>query len=122
MYIAKITAAGELIVIDVVIVLRSMPADSSSMSARVSTATPQRPTSPSLSGSSESQPIKVGRSKAVDRPSPPECRISLNRALVAAGVPKPANWRIVHSFDRYIDAYGPRVYGHWPGSSPSSGP
>jgi hypothetical protein len=30
--------------------------------------------------------------------------------------------RIVQSFDLYIEAYGPRVYGHSPGNSPSSGP
>ena len=48
--------------------------------------------------------------------------ISLNRQLVSSAVPKPANIRIVHSFERYIDAYGPRVYGYTPGNSPSSGP
>ena len=48
--------------------------------------------------------------------------ISLNRQFVSSAVPKPANMRIVHSFDRYIDAYGPRVYGYTPGYSPSSGP
>jgi hypothetical protein len=37
-------------------------------------------------------------------------------------VPKPANIRIVQSFDRYIDAYGPRVYGYVPGRSASGGP
>src|SRR4030095_8671312 len=34
----------------------------------------------------------------------------------------PANIRIVHSFERYIEAYGPRAYGYSPGKSPSSGP
>ena len=48
--------------------------------------------------------------------------ISLNRQFVSSAVPNPANIRIVHNFDRYIDAYGPRVYGYWPGNSPSSGP
>ena len=48
--------------------------------------------------------------------------ISLNRQLVSSAVPKPANIRIVHNFERYIDAYGPRVYGYSPGNSPSSGP
>ena len=61
-------------------------------------------------------------SNAVDSPSPPVLMISLNRQLVSSAVPKPANIRIVHSFDRYIDAYGPRVYGYTPGNSPSSGP
>ena len=92
------------------------------MSASVSTATPHRPTSPSDIGSSESRPSNVGMSNAVDRPVPPDLMISLKRQLVSSAVPKPANIRIVHSRDRYIDAYGPRVYGYWPGNSPSSGP
>ena len=79
------------------------------MSASVSTATPQRPTSPSLIGSSESRPSSVGMSNAVDSPSPPDLMISLNRQFVSSAVPKPANIRIVQSFDRYIEAYGPRV-------------
>jgi hypothetical protein len=48
-------------------------------------------------------------SNAVERPSPPDFRISLKRQLVSSAVPKPANMRIVQSFDRYIEAYGPRV-------------
>src|SRR5688572_3932706 len=92
------------------------------MSASVSIATPQRPTSPSAIGWSESMPSSVGMSNAVDNPVPPDLMISLNRQLVSSAVPKPANMRIVHSFDRYIDAYGPRVYGYTPGNSPSSGP
>src|SRR5712671_5512589 len=92
------------------------------MSAKVSTATPQRPTSPSLNTSSESIPINVGMSNAVDNPSPPAFKISLNRQFVSSAVPNPANIRIVHNFDRYIDAYGPRVYGNTPGNSPSLGP
>ena len=79
------------------------------MSARVSIATPQRPTSPSDIGSSESRPSSVGMSNAVESPSPPDFRISLKRQFVSSAVPKPANMRIVHSFDRYIEAYGPRV-------------
>ena len=31
-------------------------------------------------------------------------------------MPKPANWRIVHSRPRYIDGYTPRVNGNCPGS------
>ena len=77
------------------------------MSASVSMATPHLPTSPSAIGSSESLPISVGMSNAVDSPSPPERMISLNRQLVSSAVPKPANMRIVHSFERYIEAYGP---------------
>ena len=119
---AKIGAAGELIVIDVVTAPRSMSANRSSMSARLSMATPQRPTSPSAIGSSESMPSSVGMSNAVDSPSPPALMISLNRQFVSSAVPKPANIRIVQSFERYIDAYGPRVYGYSPGNSPASGP
>ena len=91
-------------VIDVVTSPRSMSENSTSASARVSTATPHLPTSPWASGSSLSRPIRVGRSNAVDRPVPPEDRMSLNRALVSAGVPKPANMRMVHSRERYIEA------------------
>jgi hypothetical protein len=105
---AKIGAAGLLIVIDVVILLKSMPEYRSSMSARLSIATPQRPTSPSAIGSSESRPSRVGMSNAVDKPSPPVLMISLKRQFVSSAVPKPANIRIVQSLDRYIDANGPR--------------
>ena len=38
--------------------------------------------------------------------------ISLNRQFVSSAVPKPANIRIVHSFDRYIDAHGPACTGN----------
>ncbi len=109
MYIAMTTAAAELIVIDVDTAPRSMPPKSTSMSASVSTATPARPTSPLANGSSESRPNRVGMSKAVDSPFPPAASSSLKRRLVSAAVPKPANWRMVHSLERYIDAYGPRV-------------
>ena len=109
--IAKRTAAGELIVIEVVMPPRSISAKRSRMSAKVSIATPHRPTSPNDMGSSESKPINVGMSKAVDRPSPPDFKISLKRWLVSIAVPKPAKSRIVHNLERYIEAYGPRVYG-----------
>ena len=56
--------------------------------------------------------MSVGRSNAVDSPSPPASSSSWNRRFVSGAVPKPANIRIVQSFDRYIDAYGPRVYGY----------
>ncbi len=51
--------------------------------------------------------MSVGRSNAVDSPSPPAASRSWKRRFVSGAVPKPANIRIVHSFDRYIDAYGP---------------
>ncbi len=66
--------------------------------------------------------MSVGRSKAVESPSPPAASSSRNRAFVSTAVPKPANIRIVQSFDRYIDAYGPRVYGNSPGYSASASP
>ena len=103
MYWARATTAGPLMVIEVDTAPRSMSANRSSMSARVSTATPARPTSPAdHTSSSESRPISVGMSKAVDRPVPPLRRISLNRPLVSTAVPKPANIRMVHSRLRYI--------------------
>ena len=67
-------------------------------------ATPHRPTSPSAIGASESSPSSVGMSNAVERPSPPARMISLNRQFVSSAVPKPANIRIVQSFERYIEA------------------
>ena len=108
-YMARTGAAGELMVMEVETAPRSMSEKRRSMSANVSTATPARPTSPLANGSSESRPSSVGMSKAVDSPSPPARRSSLKRALVSAAVPKPANWRIVHSRERYMEAYGPRV-------------
>ena len=53
---------------------------------------------------------EVGRAGvAVDRPGPPARRSSLTRPFVSSAEPKPANWRIVHRRERYMDAYGPRV-------------
>ncbi len=54
MYIAQIGAAGELIVIDVLIRSSGRPSSRTSMSARLLTATPHVPNSPSASGSSVS--------------------------------------------------------------------
>ena len=48
--------------------------------------------------------MSVGMSNAVDRPFPPERSSSLNLSFVSTAVPKPANWRMVHSFERYMDA------------------
>jgi len=103
-YMAMRMGAGELIVIDVDTPPRSIPSKRSSMSARVSTATPALPTSPSASGSSESRPMRVGRSNAVESPVPPPRSSSLNRVFVSSAVPKPANMRMVQSLDRYIEA------------------
>ena len=70
-YIAKIIAAGELIVIDVVMSPSGMPSNSVSMSASDAMLTPHLPTSPSDSSWSGSRPISVGRSNATLRPVPP---------------------------------------------------
>src|SRR5438045_5506595 len=121
-YIANKIAAGLLIVIDVDTVPTSIPENRSSISASVSTATPARPTSPKLIASSESRPINVGISNAVDSPVPPDRKISLNRPLVSSAVPNPANCRIVHNLDPYIDAYRPPVSATSPAQSPSQAP
>ena len=73
------------------------------MSSTESTATPSRPTSPSDRAWSESSPISVGMSNAVDRPVCPWSSRKRNRSFVSAADPKPANWRIVHRRPRYID-------------------
>ena len=74
------------------------------MSTMLSMATPHRPTSPSANGPSESIPISVGMSNAVDKPVPPAASRSWKRRFVSSAVPKPANIRIVHGFERYIEA------------------
>ncbi len=51
---------------------RSMPWKRRSMSSTESMATPTRPTSPLARGLSESWPIWVGRSKAVESPVWPD--------------------------------------------------
>ena len=95
--------AGPLIVIDVVTDARSMSRNRSSMSARVSIATPaladltERPRMVTSRGPSTS----ACRTRSTTR-VPPARSNSLNRALVSSAVPKPANMRIVHSCDRYI--------------------
>ncbi len=70
-YSRSSTAAGALIVIDVETWSSGIPSNTRRMSSIVSMATPVRPTSPMQSGSSESRPSWVGRSKAIDRPVEP---------------------------------------------------
>ncbi len=108
-YIARRIAAGPLIVIEVDTCPKSMSAKRSTMSSRVSIATPARPTSPIDHSSSESRPIRVGISKAVESPVPPARKRSLNRTLVSSAVPKPANIRIVHNRSLYMPECIPRV-------------
>jgi len=103
--------AGPLMVIDVVMSPSGMPSKSVSKSASESVATPHRPTSPSLRGSSESRPISVGMSNATLSPPCPCFSRNLYRAFVSAGEPNPANCRIVHRRPRYIEWYTPRVNG-----------
>ena len=98
---SRIQAEG-LIVIETEIFSRSMSAKRSSMSDRVSMATPPRPTSPWLMAWSESYPIRVGMSKSVDSPVCPCWIRYLKRLLVSAPVPKPAIWRMVQRRPRYM--------------------
>ncbi len=86
-YIATSTAAGALIVIEVLTRSSGMPSKSASMSASESIATPTWPTSPALSGSSLSRPIWVGRSKATLSPGWPLASRKRKRALASAAVP-----------------------------------
>ncbi len=70
-YIAKSTAAGALIVIDVDTSSRGMSSNTRSKSSSESMATPDFPTSPAAIAASESYPIWVGRSNAIDSPEEP---------------------------------------------------
>jgi len=101
-YIAHTTAPGPLIVWLTVTWSIGISAYSRCMSSIVSIATPHLPTSPSESPSSESRPISVGRSNAVESPVFAAVEVFacssryLNRALVSSADPNPANCRIVH--------------------------
>jgi len=80
---AEQIAAGELIVIEVVIAPRGIPLNRVSISASESMATPQWPISPRLVGASESCPIRVGMSKATESPVWPFASRYLYRRLVS---------------------------------------
>ena len=84
-YIARITDAVQLMVIEVVTRPSGMPSKSRSMSASVETDTPSRPTSPRAFGWSASYPISDGMSNAVERPVWPCSRRNLKRRLVSSG-------------------------------------
>ena len=62
--------------------------------------------------SSASRPMRVGRSKAVLSPVWPLASRKRKHSLVCHGEPKPANWHMVQSRLRYIDAWTPRVKGY----------
>src|SRR5215217_7430802 len=94
-YMARSTCAGALMVMEVVISPIGIPLKSRSMSSRESTATPSTPTSPKDMDESESRPMRVGMSKATERPFWPCSRRYLNRLLVSSAEPKPANCLIV---------------------------
>ena len=121
-YMQKTGTAGPLIVIDVVTSSSGMSRNRISMSAALSTATPQWPTSPSERGSSESRPINVGMSNATLSPPPPRPRIIRKRSLVCSALPNPANCRIVQVRPRLPVGCRPRVNGNRPGHSESSVP
>ncbi len=89
-YMARMMAAVELMVKEVLIWSRGIPSKSLSMSSKVSTATPSFPTSCRARGSSESIPNWVGRSKARLNPVCPLLSRNLNRSLVSSAVAMPA--------------------------------
>jgi len=74
-YMQNTGTAGPEIVIEVVTSPSGMSANRVSMSAALSMATPQCPTSPRLWPSSESRPMRVGMSNATESPPPPRARI-----------------------------------------------
>jgi hypothetical protein len=78
-----------------------MPSKTVSMSRKESMATPAFPTSPEAMSSSESYPIWVGRSNAIERPVCPSSSRYWKRSFVSTDVPIPAYWRIVQSRPRY---------------------
>ena len=114
-YIARTTAAVELMVIETDTLSSGIPANRISMSSRVSTATPTFPTSPSHSGLSESSPIWVGRSKATLKPVCPWSSRKRYRRFDSSAEPNPAYCLIVQSFPRYMVGWIPRVKGYRPG-------
>src|SRR3989442_8867918 len=88
-YIAQMTDAGLLIVIDVLTPPTSIPLNRIRMSSRDDTATPHVPNSPFASGSSVSYPYRVGMSKATLRPVSPWAMRYLNRRFVFPPPPQP---------------------------------
>jgi hypothetical protein len=80
-YSARSHTAVALIVIEVFMSWTGIPSRSVRMSPRWEIGTPTRPTSPVASGSSESYPHWVGRSKATDSPVCPLARLALKRSL-----------------------------------------
>ena len=119
MYIASNVLAVELMVMLVDTVSNGIPSNRMCRSSTVSMATPTRPTSPRERGESESMPICVGKSNAVDRPVCPAASNNLKRSFVALAVPNPAYWRMVHNRPRYMLGCTPRVNGYLPGSARS---
>src|SRR5258708_941965 len=94
--------AVALMVIEVEILVRSMPSNSRSMSSMESMATPTLPTSPAASEWSESNPIWVGKSNATDNPVVPCSSRYLYRLFDSSASPMPAYWRMVHVRPRYM--------------------
>ncbi len=106
-------------VIEVVTWPRSMPSKSASMSSIESTATPQRPTSPSDSRL-VGVPSHQGRHVEGDRQAGLALLQEEPVALVGLrGDPNPANCRMVHILPRYMVGWMPRVYGYSPGRGSS---
>ena len=101
-YMASSVAAVALMVMEVETSPSGISRKRSARSSTVSIATPTRPTSPWAIGWSESYPIWVGRSNAVERPVCPPARRRRKRSLVSSAVPKPAYCRIVQRRLVYI--------------------
>ena len=78
------------------------------MSRSVSTATPHIPTSPSDRGESESYPMRVGKSKAVESPVCPCWRRVEARVRLLRGA-EPGERRMVQRRLRYMVGWTPRA-------------
>src|SRR2546428_4823050 len=106
-YIAQMTDAGLLIVIDVLTPPTSIPLNRIRMSSRDDTATPHVPNSPFASGSSVSYPYRVGISKATLRPVSPWAMRYLNRRVVFSPPPHPADNPLLHHPPRAMVGWMP---------------
>src|SRR2546425_3777801 len=113
-YIAQMTDAGLLIVIDVLTPPTSIPLNRIRMSSRDDTATPHVPNSPFASGSSVSYPYRVGISKATLRPVSPWAMRYLNRRFVSSPLPNPPHIPLVHNRPRDMVGWVPRGNGEPP--------
>ena len=101
-------------VIEVEILLRSIPLNSNSISSIVDIGTPTFPTSPSAIIWSESYPICVGKSNAIERPDTPFSIRYLYLLFDSAAEVIPLYCLIDHNLSVYILLYIPLVKGYFP--------